>query len=181
MSRTAAGGGYPSAVVTRAHSLRVASTKPAPAGAAAISPVFPRVSVEIAAAEARRQNSAHISDWPATLCQQEWRCKADRSAIRGVPKPIRRAKLGSSRPGSTAIGSWSRPMASNSATSWFCSIPSRCQACLLRPYEPPASVGVSHALDEIRPPTQELIISKQTTQLDLGRRRRSPAQTHRLI
>src|SRR6516164_7962129 len=47
-------------------------------------------------------------------------------------RPIRKAKLGCSRLGSTATASWSRRVVSNSATSWFCSTPLRCRACLPR-------------------------------------------------
>src|SRR5215468_7314512 len=57
-------------------------------------------------------------------------------------RPIRRAKPGCSRPASTAIGSSSRQVTSNSATSWLCSTPLRCRACLPRRYKLPALVCV---------------------------------------
>ena len=57
-------------------------------------------------------------------------------------RPIRRAKLDYSRPASTAIGSWSRQVTSNSATSWYCSTPLRCRAYLPRRYKLPELVCV---------------------------------------
>src|SRR5215472_8643331 len=63
-------------------------------------------------------------------------------------RPIRRAKPGCSRPASTAIGSSSRQVTSNSATSWLCSTPLRCRARLSRRYKLPALVcGLRRKLD----------------------------------
>src|SRR5271165_1643985 len=78
----AAGGGYPSAVVTRAHSSRAAVTKPAPAGPAATSPARARVSTAIAAAAAKPENFAHISAtmWSLTVLGTPPASKAARIA-----------------------------------------------------------------------------------------------------
>src|SRR5271163_4696967 len=59
--RSTAGGGYPSEATARAHSSNTEATKPAAAGAAAISPATAPVRVEIVALTANPQNFAHIS------------------------------------------------------------------------------------------------------------------------
>src|SRR5205823_7640786 len=56
-----AGGGYPSAVVTRAHSSKVAAANAAPAGAAATAPARERVTTAIADDAATPQSFPHIS------------------------------------------------------------------------------------------------------------------------
>jgi hypothetical protein len=56
-----AGGGYPSAVVTREVSASAAATKPSPADEAATSPARARVSTATAVPPAKPQNFAHIS------------------------------------------------------------------------------------------------------------------------
>src|SRR5712671_8135258 len=61
LSFITAGGGYPSAVVTRAHSSITELTEPREAGAVAISPALARVRVAIAATVAKPNNFTHIS------------------------------------------------------------------------------------------------------------------------
>src|ERR1051325_10848333 len=56
-----AGGGYPSAVVTRAHSSKVAAANAAPAGAAATAPARERVTTATVDDAAMPQNFPHIS------------------------------------------------------------------------------------------------------------------------
>src|SRR5947207_14346651 len=56
-----AGGGYPSSVVTRAHSSKVAVTNAAPAGAAATAPARERVTTATVDDAAMPQNFPHIS------------------------------------------------------------------------------------------------------------------------
>ena len=71
----------------------------------------------------------------------------------------------------TATGSWSRQMVSNSATSWFCSIPSRCQTSSPRRYELPASVGVPH----LTPVNPFLGPTKRSCSIDIERVKRPMA------
>src|SRR5438046_7579873 len=55
------GGGYPSAVVTRAHSSKAATANAAPAGAAATAPARERVTTATVDDAAMPQNFPHIS------------------------------------------------------------------------------------------------------------------------
>src|SRR5215471_806068 len=60
MSLISGDGGYPSAVVTRAHSLKAAAAKAAPAGAAATAPALERVTTAIVEDAPMPPNFAHI-------------------------------------------------------------------------------------------------------------------------